>query len=158
MTAQDTDYDAYRARWKPRLGLKDEHLALGYMRGLGADDRPLPDDPDATGIHVRVDGRGMDALVDPARLDHYVTMWEVEIEGRPNPRQFTKDFIAQTLALNMDLDERGPVVVGAVLWLAAESETAFAALKQERGAALVCDFAYDNQARTRRLQIRVVGR
>lgn len=96
-------------------------------------------------------------VADVGALDELAAMCAAMIEDEPDPRQFTKDIIAETVTLHQHLGERGPAIIGAALCLTAESETAMAALK-EGGTALLCEITYDDDARTRRMQLKVLDK
>ena len=156
MDGPDEAYEAFLAKWKPRLGLKTEHLTLGYLRGLGQAEGSLTSNPDRASVHVRVDGRGLDADLDPNDIDAFVSDWAAELAGEVRPREITKRFICETVLLYMHLGPRGPKVVGASLWLASANEGALDALK-EPGGALVLEFSFEDDG-VLRMKCRVIDR
>ena len=57
-------------------------------------------------------------------LDELVAIWAAKIEDEPDPRRFTKGIIVETIALNQHYGERGPKIIAAAAWLAAENGAA----------------------------------
>ena len=164
MAELDKDYLGFHAKWKRRLGLKDVHIAEGYMRGdaIGAS-KPaaIPDDPSMSGIHVRLDGRGLDCHVDPGALDGMVAEWQEVLDdngiAQAERRKFTKDYVAQVVALNKHLEPNGDLILFAAVWLFAESEQGMALLRRP-GNGVLCEFVFDDKTRTRRMRIEMLLR
>ena len=162
MAELDKKYADFHATWKGRLGLKDIHIAEAYMRGEALDAAgygTLPEDPTKSGIHIRVEGRGLDAYVDPEDLDTMIADWQAVLDenGIDKQREFTKDYIAEIVALNAHLEpDGGKILLGAV-WLVATESEAMEALR-EPGNGLLCEFIYDDDTRTRRLRKSILTR
>lgn len=161
MDDADPQLEEFHRKWTDRLGLKGRHITLGYLRGqaLGPEsDEGLEAERDETGIHIRVDGRGLDGAVEPSAIDTMVEEWRAQLDaqGVDNLRKFTKDFITQTVALNRHLDEDyGPMALCGAVWLASEHTGALEELR-EGGRALLCEITFDDATKQRRLRMHVL--
>ncbi|MGU3541012.1 hypothetical protein [Methylobacterium sp. A54F] len=162
MDDADPQYEEFHRKWADRLGLKGRHITLGYLRGqaLGPEsDEGLEAEGNETGIHIRVDGVGLDGAVEPNGIDALVEEWRTQLETQDveDPRTFTKDFITQTIALNRHLDEEyGPMALCGAVWLISDNPAGMEALR-EGGRALLCEITFDDGTKKRRLQMSILS-
>ena len=164
MAELDKDYPGFHEKWKLRLGLKDIHIAEAYMRGeahAAIACGTIPHDPSKSGIHVRVEGRGVDCLVDPSALVGMAAEWREVLDDNSiteaDQRKFTKDYIAQVVALNKHLEADGDLIFCATVWLYTENKAGMAALRQP-GNGVLCEFVFDDQTRTRKMRLKMLLR
>lgn len=135
---------------------------MGYLRGQALGPEPeegIEAEDGDTGIHIRVDGRGLDCAVEPHGVDAMVEEWCAELEAQDveNPRNFTKDFLTETVALNRHLeDDYGFMMLCGALWLVSDNATAMDALR-EGGRGLLCEITFDDVAKQRRLQLCILA-
>lgn len=162
MDEPDPQYEEFHRKWAGRLNLKGRHITMGYLRGqaLGPESEEgiEPEDGD-TGIHIRVDGRGLDCAVEPHGVDAMVEEWRAELEAQnvEDRRNFTKDFLTQTVALNRHLEEDyGFMMLCGAVWLASDNAEAMDILR-EGGRALLCEITFDDAAQRRRLQVSILS-
>lgn len=128
MAELDKDYEGYLRSMKRRYGLKDIHVAQGYMRGSDPSwVGKLPDEVEhvqgKTDIVVVMGEATLTAGVDPAGIDELMAEWMHQLEARPadmDERRFTRQVISQHLALNRHReDDAGELLICAAVWLAA---------------------------------------
>ena len=162
MDEPDPQYEEFHRKWAGRLNLKGRHITMGYLRGQAVGPEPedgIEAEDGDTGIHIRVDGRGLDGAVEPRGVDELVAEWRAELEaqGVDDRRNFTKDFLTQNVALNRHLEEDyGFMMLCGAVWLASDNATAMDALR-EGGRALLCEITFDDVAKQRRLQLSILS-
>lgn len=161
MAQLDPKYEDFFRKWKTRIGGTNRDLAESFMRGEALDTAgypTLPDEKGKTGIFVRVDGRGVDAVADPEAIEDMLAEWEhMVLEMLPDERRpFTKNFITQCVASNRHTEEVGVLLLSAAVWLAAGSTGLMDSLK--RGdCGLLCELTFDDENRSRRLQLSLLA-
>lgn len=158
MLERDTQYEAFARKWRPRLELDDAELAKAYMRREALDAAgyaTLPDEPDKTFIHVRVDGRGLDGSTDPGGIDDMAAEWQRELDGEgvSNHRSFTKDLITHCVGLNRHVEPANAMrLLCAAVWLASDRPDLLWHLRQGN-VGLTLDITFDNLRKTRRVKL-----
>lgn len=162
MAEIDPKFDEYRTKWAGRLGMTVSDAAHGFMRGEAMALKPsgkfdLP--PGKTGITLRVDGRGVDAMVDPGAIDDMLSQWRLFLLMSPleNEREYTKGFIIHSVASNRHTDaEYGPMTLCGVLWLASDNATAMTLLR-EGNHVLQCEMSFNDESQELRMQMNILS-
>ncbi|MCJ2103818.1 hypothetical protein MKK70_00165 [Methylobacterium sp. E-041] len=116
-------YDRFHAKWAPRLGLKEQHLAEAFKRGHDPDwDHVRPESVPPTPGHVRIlltlGDATMLGSVEPADIQEMVEEWRHQLAARKGDhRVFTRRIISQYMALNQHRGERAELLLCGALWL-----------------------------------------
>ena len=125
MAELDKGFKEYAETWKRRTGLKDRHIAEGYMRGQGGDVhiRPeeLPRVAGLTDVHILLGEANLSIGMDPTVLDEMIATWQKEVEAHDmDPRAFTRRFLYEGMVLNRHREDEGSTdLMLAALWLSA---------------------------------------
>lgn len=161
MAERDREYDAYLRSMKRRYGLKDIHIAQGYMRGsdpswVGQRPEDVERYPGKAHIVLVMGEATLTAGFDPSAVDEMMDEWRHQLQARPpemDERRFTRQVISQHMALNRHREgDTGELLICAAVWLAATNPDAGEVLRLiKRGDV---EFRYDithedNHQRTR---------
>jgi hypothetical protein len=128
MAERDKGYDGYHDAVKRRFGLKDEHIARGYMRGSdpswnGRRPEDVPHTAGMTDVVLVFGNATLRGSVQPERIDEMRGEWERQFAARPeneDRRAFTRRAISEHMALNRHRDEdTATVLLCGAVWLAA---------------------------------------
>jgi hypothetical protein len=138
--------------------MNDWQTAEAFMRGEAIDaagEAVLPVRKDQTGLHLRVNGRGLDAAADVGALPDMLAEWRAFLEGVPEREQrpFAKRFIVHAVGANRHLDpDIGSMAMGAALWMASDNREVMSALSAG-GSALLCEIALNHETGDLRTQL-----
>jgi hypothetical protein len=116
-------YGRFYAKWAPRLGLKEHHIAEAFKRGQDGNwNRGLLEDVPLTPGNVRVlivqGGANVLGSLKAAWIDEAVEEWRNLLATREGDhRDFTHRAISQSIALNRHRGETGELLISAALWL-----------------------------------------
>jgi hypothetical protein len=128
MAERDKEYELYYRNLKSAWGLKDIHIARGYMRGSDpswrAQRRPeeLEHQKGMTDIVIVCGDATLAGVAEPAWVKEMIAEWEHQIiEKKPDkPREFTRTVIAQYMALNRHHEsDAGDLLLCGAVWLMA---------------------------------------
>ena len=123
MAEEDKDYAGYRNRMKPRLGLKERHIAEGYMRGSDPSWEHMPPEalPRVAGnvdIHILYGRANLSMSIETDMLDEMLAEWTDQLSQRADrdPRAFTKKVIREKIALNEHGGDLSLLLACGVVW------------------------------------------
>lgn len=164
MAEKDKGYDSFLAKWKPRLGLNDRHIAESYMRGSDPTwKRNVPQLPPVEPGHIRIGiVQGTATLygsITPAMIDEMVAEWQHQLDARPNqseePRAFTRKVISQYIALNRHRDEEGEILICGAVWLTVTRQDAdeLVALMRRGDAEVLYEIILEDESRQTRFRL-----
>lgn len=159
MAELDPAFEEYRRRWGALLKLNEREAAQAFMRGEAlsvAGDGQIERTPERVGLHLRVNGRGLDGAADPGALADMVSEWQAFLDVAPtsDPRGYAKQFIIAVVGANRHLDpELGPLAMCAAVWML--DDDALTALRNREGA-LLCDIEVNHSTRDIRTRLGLI--
>lgn len=160
MAEEDKDYAPYRDRMKPRLGLKERHIAESYMRGSDPNWEHMPPEalprvPGNVDIHILYGHANLSMSIQTDMLDEMLAEWKQQIAEHPDrtPREFTKKVIREKIALNEHGGDLSLLLACGVVWFFQDGADAslWARLKQG-DIELTYKITDDDAAKTTRVQ------
>lgn len=164
MGERDKQYDLYYENVKSTWGLKDIHIAQGYMRGSdpswpsqGPEDEKHHEG--MTDIVLVFGDATLTGAAKPERIKDMIVEWEHQIaEKAPeDPRIFTRTVIAQHMVLNRHREEdAGRLLLCGAVWLMSTHKqvgTRTLGLMQRGDVEFRYDITEDAQDRTRRFRL-----
>lgn len=126
----DKAYEQFYAKWAPRLGLKEHHIAEAFERGRDSGwsrGRPedLPHKPGNVRVLIVQGSANMLGSLKPAWIDDAVEEWRELLATRQGDhRAFTRGIISRYIALNRHRGETGELLIGGALWLVVTKDDA----------------------------------
>jgi hypothetical protein len=164
MAEKDKDYDDFLAKWKPRLGLKDRHIAESYMRASDPTwERGPPKLPPVKPGFVRIGIiQGTATLfgsIEPTMINEMMAEWQHQLDARADqnedPRAFTRRVVSQYIALNQHRDETGELLICAAVWLTVTKPDAgeLVALMRRGDAEVLYEIIYEDENRQTRFRL-----
>lgn len=160
MAEEDKDYAPYRDRMKRRLGLKERHVAEGYMRGSDPSWERMPPEalPRVAGnvdIHILYGRANLSMSIETDMLDEMLAEWKQQIAEHPGlpPREFTKKVIREKIALNEHGGDLSLLLACGVLWFFQDGEDSALWTRLKQGDIdLTYQITDDDAAKTTRVQ------
>jgi hypothetical protein len=134
MAELDKGYSVYADMMRRRTGLKEHHIAEGWMRGQGGAAHMRPEDlprvAGLTDLHILMGDANLSIGMSTVDLDAMIAEWQSEVEMHPDmdPRAFTRRFLYEGMLLNRHREDKGSTVMMlAAVWLVATGPTGDAA-------------------------------
>lgn len=160
MAEEDKDYAPYRDRMKRRLGLKERHVAEGYMRGSDPNWKHMPPEalprvPGNVDIHILYGRANLSMSIETDMLDDMLAEWKQQIVEHPNlpPREFTKKVIREKIGLNEHKGDLSLLLACGVLWFFQDGADASVWSRLKQGdVELTYQITDDDVAKTTRVQ------
>jgi len=122
MAEKDKNYEAFRSKWKSKLGLKDRYVAEGYMRAHDPEWNAKPPEalervPGNIDLHIIYGKANLSLSFPPECIEEMLEEWRLQIADQSKSgKDFTKKVIREKIGLNEHRGETAELLACGAIW------------------------------------------